>query len=156
MKFQFVDNNGAVDGAVRKQIRSHVAQGRNAGRKLSRPSRKKSRTARTATTSTSTSLFSHPSPSVLPAHWQRHQDAGSEGLALIQGGEHTLMQPALALCIEPKLTLPPAAAFFSSFRHAPELDAALDYSLYSPTLWVQPLFVNEACGLPGHHHRSQL
>ncbi len=87
MKFQFVNNNGAVDGAARKQIRSHVAMGRNAGRKLSRPSRKKLLTARTTTTSTAMSPLSHSSPSALPAHWQQHQDAGSESLALIQGGE---------------------------------------------------------------------
>ena len=101
MKFQFVDNNGAVDGAARKQIRSHVAKGRNAGRKLSRPSRKKPPAARTTATSTATSLLSHPSPSALPAHWQRHQDAGSEGLALIQRGEHVLIQPSSAAFIEP-------------------------------------------------------
>ena len=41
MNFEFINNNVAVDGAVRKQIRCHVAKGRNLGKKLSQPSRKK-------------------------------------------------------------------------------------------------------------------
>lgn len=41
MPFEFVDNNAAaIDRATRKRIRSHVAIGRNAGKKLVRKSRK--------------------------------------------------------------------------------------------------------------------
>ncbi|KAL2160784.1 hypothetical protein VTH06DRAFT_981 [Thermothelomyces fergusii] len=39
MHFEFVDH-GAIDGATRRRIRRRAAEGRNAGRKLSRPSRR--------------------------------------------------------------------------------------------------------------------
>lgn len=41
MPFEFINNNAAIDRAARKRIRSHVAMGRNAGKTLVRPSRKK-------------------------------------------------------------------------------------------------------------------
>jgi hypothetical protein len=41
MPFEFVDNNVAIDRTARRRIRSHVAMGRNAGRTLVRPSRRK-------------------------------------------------------------------------------------------------------------------
>lgn len=40
MPFEFVDNNATISHTARKRIRSHVAIGRNAGKKLVRPSRK--------------------------------------------------------------------------------------------------------------------
>jgi hypothetical protein len=39
MSFEFVDNNATIDRASRRRIRSHVAKGKNVGRKLMRPSR---------------------------------------------------------------------------------------------------------------------
>jgi hypothetical protein len=39
MPFEFVDNNATIDRASRRRIRSHVAKGKNLGRKLVRPSR---------------------------------------------------------------------------------------------------------------------
>jgi len=50
MPFEFVDNNAAIDHAARKRIRAHVALGKNAGKKLSRPSRKKAFGVKTSTT----------------------------------------------------------------------------------------------------------
>ena len=41
MQLEFIDNNSTGDEAVRRRIRSHVAIGRNAGKKLARPSRRK-------------------------------------------------------------------------------------------------------------------
>lgn len=41
MSFQFIDNNAVSNGAVRRQIRGHVARGKNAGKTVMRPSRKK-------------------------------------------------------------------------------------------------------------------
>lgn len=41
MPFEFI-NNATINQAVRKRIRSHVALGRNAGKKLIRPSKMKS------------------------------------------------------------------------------------------------------------------
>ena len=41
MPFEFIDNNATIDRAARRRIRSHVAIGRNAGKTLVRPSRKK-------------------------------------------------------------------------------------------------------------------
>jgi hypothetical protein len=49
MPFEFVDNNAAIDRAARKRIRSHVALGRNAGKTLIRPSRKKALGVKTTT-----------------------------------------------------------------------------------------------------------
>jgi hypothetical protein len=36
--FEFVDNNAKIDRASRRRIRSHVAKGKNVGRKVVRPS----------------------------------------------------------------------------------------------------------------------
>ena len=41
MSLEFIDSNATIDRATRRQIRSHVAMGRNAGKTLVRPSRKK-------------------------------------------------------------------------------------------------------------------
>jgi hypothetical protein len=49
MTFEFVDNNTAIDRAARRRIRSHVAMGRNAGKKLTRPSRKEAFRLKTKT-----------------------------------------------------------------------------------------------------------
>lgn len=99
MKFEFIDNNGAVDGAVRKQIRSQAAKGHNLGRKLSRPSKKKafdrlSRTQLQVTEPTVEPSTETTGPvhfprflSALPAYWKQQQDEGPGRLALIQRGE---------------------------------------------------------------------
>ncbi|PYI31706.1 hypothetical protein BP00DRAFT_474377 [Aspergillus indologenus CBS 114.80] len=39
MHWEFVDGNTAISATTRKRIRSHVARGKNAGRRLTRPSR---------------------------------------------------------------------------------------------------------------------
>ncbi|KAK4038132.1 hypothetical protein C8A01DRAFT_17750 [Parachaetomium inaequale] len=139
MKFEFVDNT-AIDGSARRRIRSHVATGRNAGKKLSRPSRRKaleSRATRAQSPRATAALVqakgSQPNASVtflallspytlsaLPAHLQQH--GGYGGLALLQG----------------------AVSFLGGIRHAPELDVALDYSSEPRSKWVQPLFLDEA------------
>ena len=41
MPLEFIDNSATIDRAARRRIRSHVALGRNAGKTLVRPSRKK-------------------------------------------------------------------------------------------------------------------
>ena len=41
MPLEFIDNNATIGRAARRRIRSHVAMGRNAGKTLVRPSRKK-------------------------------------------------------------------------------------------------------------------
>lgn len=40
-KFEFIHHNSATDSAVRTRIRSHAARGRNVGKRLTRPSRRK-------------------------------------------------------------------------------------------------------------------
>lgn len=52
MSFQFVDNNATINGAARRRIRSHVAMGRNAGKKIARPSRKEAFGQRIKTSTT--------------------------------------------------------------------------------------------------------
>jgi hypothetical protein len=41
LRFEFIDNNAPISRSVRKRIRSHAATGKNAGKVISRPSRKK-------------------------------------------------------------------------------------------------------------------
>lgn len=153
MKFEFIDNNGAVDGAVRKQIRSRAAKGHNLGRRLSRPSKKKAfdRPSRTQlqviepsiepSTETTSSVHFPRSLSALPAHWKQQHDEGPGRLALIQRGEDVPCSVRRCLCLTRLL----ATLFIGGIRHPPELDVALDYSSEPRTRWVQPLFVNEAC-----------
>ncbi|KAK4152618.1 hypothetical protein C8A00DRAFT_44371 [Chaetomidium leptoderma] len=133
MKFEFIDNSAAIDHVARRQIRSHVAKGRNVGRKLVRASRKRvlsretnDQNSETTTapsgpqTGTGISVLTLKTVTSLPAHWQ--QSAASGSLALVQK----------------------AASFLGGIRHARELDLALDYSSEPRTRWVQPMFVNEA------------
>jgi len=49
MSFEFVDNNAGIGLSSRRRIRSHVAMGRNVGKKLVRPSRKKASAMRVKT-----------------------------------------------------------------------------------------------------------
>ncbi|KAH6614439.1 hypothetical protein B0J18DRAFT_300899 [Chaetomium sp. MPI-SDFR-AT-0129] len=136
-KFEFVDNT-TIDRAARRRIRSHVATGRNAGKKLSRPSRKKmltsgprrARNPETTATLVQTRLANSVSPppvespcsamSTLPAYLRQHCD--SRWLAHFQG----------------------VVSLLGKMRHAPELDVALDYSSEPQLKFVQPLFFDEA------------
>jgi hypothetical protein len=47
MPFEFIDNNTTISRAERKRIRSHAAKGRNVGKTIIRPSRKKLAVTRT-------------------------------------------------------------------------------------------------------------
>ncbi|KAL2131203.1 hypothetical protein VTI74DRAFT_5406 [Chaetomium olivicolor] len=129
MMFEFIDNNRTDDAVVRRQIRSHAARGHNAGKKLNRPSRKNIQGLREPDSvsvkgerSTRLPVLAIRSLSLVPTHWRKLQKPGSEGLALIQR----------------------AVLFISGVRHAPELDAALDYREEVPSRWVQPMFLDEA------------
>lgn len=104
MKFEFIDNSAVGDGRTRKQIRSHVARGRNAGRKLTRPSRTAASTEHEVTEATQTASSVQKRPhrftradgavlgrlnslivlSSLPPHMQQH--ARSVGLDLVRRG----------------------------------------------------------------------
>ncbi|KAL2197065.1 hypothetical protein P885DRAFT_68949 [Corynascus similis CBS 632.67] len=143
MKFEFVDNN-FIDGPARRRIRSHAARGRNAGKKLSRPSKRNlkavttrpsevqhqtaQRAVRSVTEPLTGDSVAHPlvgslysAISSTPAHLH-HQAGGSGGHALVQE----------------------VISFLVSIRHAPELDEILDYSSEPRSKWVQPLFFDEA------------
>ncbi|KAK4118256.1 hypothetical protein N657DRAFT_583939 [Parathielavia appendiculata] len=139
MNFEFIDNNGTIDRALRKQIRSHVAKGRNAGKKVNRPSRRNlQRPSKTITTETQSTRIqtvltqpqTRPSTSSLPlvtlpwypGHWEHDANAAKGSVPLILR----------------------AISFFSEMRHPRELDSALDYVTESHTIWVQPMFVDEA------------
>jgi hypothetical protein len=105
MRFEFIDNSTVIDRTSRRQIRSHVAKGRNAGRKLNRPSRRTRnfqplrKTAPTQPeiqdiphvlaqpqTGAITSSLTQRALTCLPPHWQ--QDAASGGVSLISRGKH--------------------------------------------------------------------
>ncbi|EAQ84118.1 predicted protein [Chaetomium globosum CBS 148.51] len=136
MKFEFVDNSSTIDKTARKRIRSHVAIGRNAGKKISRRSKKEllRKPARAPIPQTasaheqpesskicgSVSILGFPRPSALPAHLQQGDRFGA--LDLVQR----------------------AISFLDGVRHAPELDLALDYSSESKMWSLQPLFQDEA------------
>ncbi|KAK3301881.1 uncharacterized protein B0T15DRAFT_404983 [Chaetomium strumarium] len=129
MRFHFVDTKHTDDAVVRRQIRSHVAKGRNAGKKLNRPSRTNYQRGTGSSTESVQGDGSARLPiltlvplSFLPTHWKKVQKPGSEGLALIQR----------------------AILFISGLRSFPVLDAALDYREELGYLWVQPMFLDEA------------
>ncbi|KAH6622688.1 hypothetical protein F5144DRAFT_497292 [Chaetomium tenue] len=136
MKFEFVDNSNAIDKTARKRIRSHVAIGRNAGKKISRRSKKELlRRPTRAPSPQVTSALEQPESnntrgsvsilglgrlSALPAHLQQSDRSGA--LDLVQR----------------------AISFLDGVRHAPELDLALDYNSESKMWSLQSLFQDEA------------
>ncbi|KAK4234379.1 hypothetical protein C8A03DRAFT_18703 [Achaetomium macrosporum] len=126
MRFHFVDSNRTDDVVVRRQIRSHVAKGRNAGKKLNRPSRKRGTGSGPGSVQGEDSarppILTLVPLSFLPTHWKKVQKSRSEGLALIQR----------------------AILFIGGLRSFPELNAALDYREELGSLWVQPMFLDEA------------
>lgn len=166
MPFEFVDNNAAFDHATKKRIRIHVARGKNRGRKLARPSRKKALDRTSANTtavihvpklveeSRSMDCLQKRIPGIerqvgdgLSVLSIPEQTSASSGF--VQRGMYCQLQVELAFCsrklaINIKFSL--AFAFISQPRHASELKTALEATPSPPaSMWVQLMFVDEAC-----------
>ncbi|RDW60302.1 hypothetical protein BP5796_11908 [Coleophoma crateriformis] len=129
MPFAFVDNNTAIDHAARRKIRSHVARGRNAGKTVVRPSRKKAETTAAA---------------LVRASWLAGETRDPMPLLRQVGDRLSVVsfpeQPTEAS----KSLVQRAFAFISGPRHIPELSNALDTTANSASMWVQFMFLDEA------------
>ncbi|KAJ5808520.1 hypothetical protein N7474_009789 [Penicillium riverlandense] len=127
MAFEFIDNSTTISRAERKRIRSHVAKGRNVGKTIVRPSRKKLAVPRT---------FSPENKENQPRDREIERQIG-DGLSVLG----LPAPPTLAS----KRLVQKALTFFSGPRHAPELDKALDpYARNPATIWTQFIFMDEA------------
>ncbi|TVY48307.1 hypothetical protein LOCC1_G001955 [Lachnellula occidentalis] len=138
MPFEFVNNNASIDRVARSRIRSHVAIGRNVGKTIVRPSRKRMNELRVKA----------PIALILKAEKVAHdlenkQDVVPEierqvgdGLSVFTFPEHVM--PAS------KGLLQRAFSLFSGPLHAPELTYAIDATECRTTIWVQLMFQDEA------------
>ncbi|AEO71819.1 uncharacterized protein THITE_2020265, partial [Thermothielavioides terrestris NRRL 8126] len=142
MKFEFIDSRDIGDWRTRRQIRSYVAKGRNAGRKLTRPSRKKAQEALMATASSPTALsayrqilLSPPAQASVAAPFPR----GSSVLLSSLPAHVQLTARSLGLGV-----LERAISFFANIRHPPELDDVLDYASEPRSNYIVPILRDEA------------
>ncbi|KAJ9271320.1 transcriptional regulator family: Fungal Specific TF [Paecilomyces variotii] len=140
MPYEFINNNGTINPSARKQIRRHVATGKNAGKKLARPSRKKafelSRKSAAAVTKTPEVVKkthnSKPTEEVIYAVEQQIGD----GLSILPVPDELVpgSRPLERMAI----------SFIGGPRHAPEMSNALDTTSMSSSIWVQFMFSDEA------------
>lgn len=153
MTFEFIDNN-AIDGATRKKIRSHAALGKNAGRRLVRPSRKTAQAPRLMAAATliripktvQDAFLVDRNEGFVPEIERQVADGvcfpiqlESEARRLAQRGTRSLSMEQLA-----RLTYL-VFHFLSGPRFAPELSNAIDCTGTSVSIWVQYMLVDEAC-----------
>ena len=84
MGFQFIDNNTSIGPDARRRIRCHAASGKNVGRTITRPSKKKAREldCKTAATSANALQISTASPQEIGRLLERQLDDGVSLLAL--------------------------------------------------------------------------
>ena len=156
MPIEFINNNGLLNNATRKRIRSHAALGRNKGKKITRPSRKDVSTTttpfRTPTTMKRVSeaveigsdierpigdaLFF---PVLLPGESKRLAKKGMNVTLrrILYWLDWTTLILAYAQCL--------VISFMSAIRYSPELSNGLDYTSLSTSICVQYMFVDEAC-----------
>jgi hypothetical protein len=164
MPFEFVDNNAAIDRAARRRIRSHVAMGRNAGKTLVRPSRKKAFRLRVQTATALTRIpklvedaHDFESNKKMVPEIERQVGDGLSVLSfpeqmtprsrrLVQRGMYDHLQTENAHWVSSLIIVYYLAlSFISGPRHAPELSNALDTLRNHTSMWVQFMFLDEAC-----------
>lgn len=166
MPIEFIDNNAAIGRVARKRIRSHVAMGRNAGKTLVRPSRKSTGPAIPNTTgvvrfpkiledrhdSTSRNLsirdrcyeIERPVGDVLSI-FSIPKPLNSESAGLVEKG----MYAGLFFKVHRLMSLTSISSLVFSFiggsRYNPELSITLDAAGSHTSMWVQFMFLDEAC-----------
>ncbi|KAF2493962.1 hypothetical protein BU16DRAFT_562918 [Lophium mytilinum] len=139
MPFQFIDSNASIDRATRRRIRSHVAMGKNVGRKIVRPSRIKAFERRPET---SKAIIHIPKISEHTYDLECTKDMVPGTPKLIGDWLSVLSFPE-----QPpgsKHLVQRAFSFISAPRHVPELSDAID-STGASAMWVQFMFLDEAC-----------
>jgi hypothetical protein len=165
MSFEFVDNNGAIDRAARRRIRSHVALGRNAGKTLARRSRKdasrgKPRPSEAFTPFQDEVQEAYAAESNAEVSWEVGRQVGdglsvlflpaqvdSKSKALVQRGTHAF-QDLQTLYLHLITIRHVAISFLGGPKQSPDLSGALNNEQFvnSPaSMWVQLIFVDEAC-----------
>ncbi|KAL2185564.1 hypothetical protein L209DRAFT_689445 [Thermothelomyces heterothallicus CBS 203.75] len=162
MQFEFVDNS-SIDGATRRRIRRRAAEGRNAGRKLSRPSRRAAfanmATVRPFPVHARLPQSAGPHDCQPPADSNGSSSVGgiscvntpvSRSPVVDLGSPHSAISPLPAYLhrhapgYEGPALIQSVVSFLIGIRHAPELDRALDYSSEPRSKWVEPIFFDEA------------
>lgn len=163
MSFQFVDNSTLFSHATRKQIRSHAAQGRNAGKALVPVSQRKELKPRVAAAA---GLFRIPATALEAYESQWHEDVSVEierpvgdGLSFpvrLAPGSTRLARKGMFGHLSQKYNIHRGLSsltrafrtvlyFIRGARHAPELSNALAFSSRSASIWVQYMLLDEAC-----------
>ncbi len=162
---EFIDNNAIIDRAARRRIRSHVAMGRNAGKTLVRPSKRKlglgiknatalSRIPKvvedTRDSESNEDVFYEierqvgDGLSVLSI--PKHPNPGSTGL--VQKGMYVWSSTKLQISL-PDIVINNRVhlvfSFINESRYNPELSIALDATRNHTSMWVQFMFLDEAC-----------
>ncbi|KAF7558905.1 hypothetical protein G7046_g5263 [Stylonectria norvegica] len=134
MAFEFIDNS-TIDRAARKRIRSHAATGKNLGRKIVRPSRKKVVESRPA-------LF-RPLKKRLEIA-AKHDDSHDEDVIEIQRQIGDGLSFPVPLSSESRDIVRKAFYFISGNRQSPELNNALEPIDVSSSIWVRYMLIDEA------------
>ncbi|KAF2669202.1 hypothetical protein BT63DRAFT_413660 [Microthyrium microscopicum] len=146
MPFEFVDNNATIDRASRRRIRSHVALGKNLGRKHVRQSRIKAlgRTAEAATAATKGSSPQEEEHGKQEAtqHLRTRQYAVPQ--VDRQVGDGTLDCFSLKQTPEIRFLFLRTYSFMSGPRLDPQLNNAISITGTPNSIWIQLMFVDEA------------
>ncbi|KAF7924188.1 uncharacterized protein EAE97_010800 [Botrytis byssoidea] len=142
MPFEFI-NNATINHAVRKRIRSHVALGRNAGKKLVRPSRMKSNEMKHVVTSACRYLRSAQNGS---SHLEQNESEEKSTYEIERPVGDNI--PCLSFphhSFEDKQIIQRTFSFISSIGYPAELSKALIKTRSSTSVFVQFMLLDEAC-----------
>ncbi|KAL4992313.1 hypothetical protein BDW68DRAFT_97488 [Aspergillus falconensis] len=131
MPFEFINNNTAIDSTARRRIRAHAATGKNANRAVSRPSKAIALKCNAAV------------PFQVPEALKKlHRD--SKVNAEVERPVTDGLQFPIPVPARSRGLVRQALFFFTSVRHNPELDGALESPCRMGSVWVRYLFLDEA------------
>ncbi|KAF7853358.1 uncharacterized protein EAF02_012012 [Botrytis sinoallii] len=133
MPFEFI-NNATVNDAVRKRIRSHVALGRNAGKKLVRPSKMRPTGMKRVATSACINLSSTQIDSENTTFGIERQVG--DNIPCLSFPDHSLKD---------KQIVQRTFSFISSIGYPAELSKAFIKTRISTSIFVQFMLLDEAC-----------
>ncbi|KAF7921859.1 hypothetical protein EAE99_007622 [Botrytis elliptica] len=133
MPFEFI-NNATIDDAVRKRIRSHVALGRNAGKKLVRPSKMRPTRMKRVVTSACINLSSAQIDSENTIYEIERQVG--DNISCLSFPDHSFKD---------KQIVQRTFSFISSIGYPAELSKAFIKTRTSTSIFVQFMLLDEAC-----------
>ncbi|KAJ8069238.1 hypothetical protein OCU04_002904 [Sclerotinia nivalis] len=142
MPFEFI-NNAVIGPAARKRIRSHVAVGRNVGKKLVRTSRKRSIGIRREITLAAVHLSNAQDVAGRLGCKYTREDTIDEIERHVGDSISVLSFPDHV--VRNKRIIQRAFSFISSVGHPPELNNALITPHASTSIFVQFMVLDEAC-----------